>query len=181
MSNTSADVRVYADSTGVVATAVAGTTLPTNATTALSSVSAAYKELGFIDENGVVESQGTSENKVKAWQGGAIVRTVRTEHSLTYKFTALETNANVLNAFYNQSLYDGVVEITGDQSATARWVIHAVDGSDLVRIVIPFGQLTAQDDVNYNAQNPTSYGFTIEAYPDTSRVKAYKYLSGPDS
>lgn len=178
MSNTAADVRVYADSTGFVATAPTGTAIPTDAT---SSLNAAFDELGYIDENGVVESQGTSETKVKAWQGGAIVRTVRTEHSLTYKFTALETNAAVLNAFYAQASYDGVVEINGDQPDRARWVIHAVDGSDLVRIVVPDGQVTTQGDVNYNADNPTSYEFTIECYPDSSGNKAYKYLSGPDS
>lgn len=178
MANDAGNVRVYADSAGFVAVAPSGTTLPTDATTSLN---AAFRELGYIDENGVVESQGTSENKVKAWQGGAIVRVVRTEHSLTYQFAALETNGEVLKAFYDQDIYDGVVEVTGTQPAAAAWVIHAVDGSDLVRIVIPSGQLTTVGDVNYNAGNPTSYQFTIEAYPDNTGVKAYKYLSGPDS
>jgi hypothetical protein len=176
-SNTAADVRVYADSTGFVAAAIAGTTIPTDAT---SSLAAAFHSLGYIDENGVVESQGTSSTKVKAWQGSAIVRTVRTEHSLTYKFAALETNAAVMREFYNQSIYDGAVEITGAQRAAGRWVIHAVDGSDLVRIVIPSGQIDTVGDVEYST-NPTKYEFTIECYPDTSGVKAYKYLSGPDS
>lgn len=176
-SNTSADVRSYADSAGFVAAAVAGTAIPTDAT---SSLNAAFHSLGYLDENGVVESQGTSSTKVKAWQGSAIVRTIRTEHSLTYKFASLETSATVMREFYNQTTYDGVVEITGAQRATGRWVIHAVDGSDLVRIVVPFGQIDEVGDVSYSV-DPTKYEFTIECYPDSSGVKAYKYLSGPDS
>ena len=178
MSNTSDNVRVFGGSTGFVAVAPSGSTLPTDATTGLDS---AFDELGYIDENGVTESQGTNTNKVKAWQGGAIVRTVQTEHSLTYKFAALETNAAVLEQFYGQSVYDGVVEITGAQPDTAAWVIHAVDGDDLVRIVIPSGQVIDRGDVVRNGNDPAVYEFTLECYPDSSGVKAYQYLSGPDS
>lgn len=178
MSNDSDNVRVYADSSGFVAVAPAGSTLPTTATAGLD---AAFDELGYIDENGVVEQQATQSTKVKAWQGGAIVRTVQTEHELLYKFAALETNATVLEQFYSQSHYDGRVEITGDQPDTACWVIHAVDGSDLVRIVIPHGQVDDRGDVSMSASDPSKYEFTISCYPDSSGVKAYKYLSGPDS
>lgn len=176
MTNAADNVRVF--TTGFVAVAPSGTALPTNAT---SSLSASYEELGYIDENGVTESQGTSTNKIKAWQGGTVVRVVQTEHELTYKFVAIETNDTVLEQFYDQATYDGVVEITGDQPASKVWVVHAIDGDDLVRIVVPDGQVTDRGDVVYNGSDPVGYEFTITCYPDSSGVKAYKYLSGPDS
>lgn len=175
MSNTADDVRVYG--TGSISVAPDGTTLPTDATTSLN---AAFDELGYISEDGIEESEKVSTNKIKAWQGATIVRVVQTEHELTYKFTAIETNAAVIEAYYGQN-YDGVVEITGDQPATSAWVLDAVDGDDLIRVVIPKGQVSDKGSVKYASGDAVGYEFTITAYPDLSGVKAYKYLSGPDS
>lgn len=172
---TADDVRVF--STGYVAAAPDGTTLPSDATTSLN---AAFHELGYIDDKGVIEEEKLSTNKIKAWQNGDVVRVVQTEHELTYKFRCIETNRYVLAAFYGQS-YDGVVEITGTQPVAGCWVVHVIDGSDLIRIVIPSGQLSDKGPITYASGDAVGYEFTITCYSDATGVKAYKYLSGPDS
>jgi hypothetical protein len=55
------------------------------------------------------------------------------------------------------------------------------DGSDLIRIVVPDGQVVERGDVVYKNDTPIGYQVTVTAYPDASGVKAYIYQSGPDS
>jgi len=57
--------------TGAVYVAPTGSTAPTDATTALD---AAWKSVGYISEDGVVESNDTENEEVKAWQNSDIER-----------------------------------------------------------------------------------------------------------
>src|SRR5687767_1612212 len=136
MATVSDNVRVGV--TGAVYTAPAGTALPTTAAMALN---VAFVELGFLDESGVVETQGESITNIKAWQNSAVVRKILTEHDLTYAFTALETNAEVLEAYYGNYAAN-VVEITGEVAPNVPWVIDVLDGTEAIRIVVPDGQIT---------------------------------------
>lgn len=152
--------------TGGVYVAPLATPLPTDATTALN---AAFVELGYINDNGVTESQGISTNKIKAWQNGDVVRTVQTEHNLEYKFTPLESNANVIAQVYPSG------QITGAQRGNQEWVFHVVDGANKIRVVLPNAQITNIGDVKYVNGDAVDYPLTITAYPDSSGVKAYIY------
>ena len=73
--------------TGAIYKAPAGTTLPTSAYAALD---VAFKELGFVTEEGVTEAQLTQVTNLRAWQNGTVVRKVQTEHDVTYQFTLME-------------------------------------------------------------------------------------------
>jgi hypothetical protein len=152
--------------TGGAYVAPLGTTLPTDATSALNG---AFVELGYINENGVTETQNISTNKIKAWQNGDIVRTVQTQHDLEYKFTPLESNASVLAQVYPSG------QITGAQRGNAEWVFNVVDGVNKIRVVLPNAQITDIGDVNYVNGDAIDYPLTITAYPDASGVKAYIY------
>lgn len=164
MANDATKVRVAI--TGAVYVAPLGTTLPTDATSALN---AAFKELGYISDAGVVEAQNITSNKLKAWQNADVVRTVQTEHSLTYHFTSLESNTDVLGLIYPSG------QITGAQRGSQAWVFHVVDGATKVRAVVPNGQIIDIANVTYVNGAAIDYGFTIEAYPDATGVKAYIY------
>lgn len=177
MAVSAANVKVA--TTGKVWLAPFGTALPTG-TQATPNV--AFKQLGYIDENGVTESQGNSTNKIKAWQNGDTVRVVQTEHDLTYHFTAEETNPTVLAAFYG-NYTAGVTEINALLPPTQPWIIDAVDDVDVVRIVIPYAQLTAKGDRHFVSGDALKYDFTITAYADpayagglSAPAKAYQYL-----
>src|SRR5688500_7070891 len=128
---TSDNVRVGV--TGAIYLAPAGTALPESATEALDG---AFDELGYMDESGVVETQGETTNNIKAWQNSAVVRKILTEHDLTYAFTALETNPVVLEAYYG-NYTSGVVEIKGEVAPNVVWVIDVIDGDEETRIVVP--------------------------------------------
>jgi hypothetical protein len=174
MATVSDNVRVGV--TGAIYIAPSGTTLPTDATSALD---AAFEELGFMDESGVVETQGESITNIKAWQNSAVVRKILTEHDLTYAFTALETNPVVLDAYYGNYTDgpDGVVEIRGEVAPNVCWVIDVIDGDEETRIVVPDGQITQRGAVTYGATDAVKYPMTLTAFPDASSVKAYIYYN----
>ena len=58
--------------TGAIFRAPLGTTLPTDATTALDE---AFKQLGYASEDGVTNSNSPETDQIKAW-GGDIVATL---------------------------------------------------------------------------------------------------------
>lgn len=174
---TAENVRVAV--TGSINYGPAGTALPTDATTALD---AAFDEVGYANEDGVVQTINESRQNIKAWQNGDIVRKVRDEHDVMYAFTMLETNLTTLEIYYGDgsvtgTLADGVVEIKGDMDTRGEWVLHVIDGDELIRVVIPDGQVTERGEVSYVNANAVQYPVTITAYPDDTDVKAYMYLA----
>ena len=177
MALTAANVRVGV--TGAVYVAPIATALPTDATTALAND---YDDVGFIHEDGVTETQDTDTEDIKAWQNGATVRKVQTSHDLMYQFTMLETNATVLEEYYGDftegaASADDVVEITGEELPNRRWVLSVVDGLEVIRIVVPDGQITERGDVTYANNEAIGREVTITCYPDSTGVKAYVYMN----
>ena len=63
-----------------------GTDLPTDAKTALD---AAFKNLGYISEDGLTESTSIDTNTVKAW-GGDVVMVNQTGKTTTFSLTLIE-------------------------------------------------------------------------------------------
>lgn len=83
--------------TGAVFGAPVGSTLPTTATEALA---AAFKDLGYISEDGLSNGNSPTKETVKEW-GGAVVATIQTERPDTFTLTFLESeNADVLKMIY---------------------------------------------------------------------------------
>ena len=72
---------------GAIFMAPAGTTLPTDATTALAS---AFKCLGYVSEDGVVNSNSPESEDIKAW-GGDIVASPLTGKPDKFSFTLTRT------------------------------------------------------------------------------------------
>lgn len=162
--------------TGGIFGAPAGTTLPTSSS---ESLNAAFVEVGYLSDDGVVQSMGASTTKIKAWQNSANVRTIQTEFDLTYKFTMIESNGTVMAAYYG-NYTAGTVEISSDLGDRGPWVLNVVDGDDKIRIVIPDGDITERGDVVYKSDSAIAYPVTITAYPDTSGNNAYLYLTDTD-
>jgi hypothetical protein len=161
---------------GIVYTAPAGTTLPTDPTT---PVDIGFVELGYVSEDGITETQDQTSEKIKAWQLSAVVRKTQTEHDLSYQLAFLETNPAVLEAFYgnftDHSTY-AEIQIKGEEGLRAPWVIHALDGDQIYRVVIPDGQITERGEVKMVSTDAVKYDVTITCYPDDDDVKSYKFL-----
>ncbi|MFT8148817.1 hypothetical protein, partial [Salmonella enterica] len=79
----------------------------------------------------VTPSSDTSTNDIVAWQNGAKVRKVQTEHDLMYSFTMIETSETVLREYYGN--YDGgKVEIRGEELPHRVWVLSVIDGDHVL-------------------------------------------------
>lgn len=162
--------------TGAVYAAPAATAVPTSTAAALN---AAFVDVGYLSEDGVTTSIATDSNDIIAWQNGTLVRRVQTSHDFTLQFTMIETNgASLLLYFGNYTVGgagSGSVQITGAAAPRGAYVLHVVDGTDLIRVVIPDGQVTDRGEVTYLNGDAVGYDTTITAYPDASGVKAYLY------
>ena len=176
MALTAENVRVGV--TGAVYVAPAGTTLPTDATTALP---VAHEDVGYIHEDGVTETQDTDTNDIMAWQNGATVRKVQTSHDLMYAFTMLETSEVTLREYYGNFTDGGVgddsVVIDGAELPNRVWVLSVLDGDHVLRVVIPDGQVTERGDITYANGEAVGREVTITCYPDVSGNKAYIYMA----
>lgn len=155
--------------TGAVYWAPSGTTLPSDASTALGTD---FVCLGYVSEDGVVNSNSPSSDAVKAW-GGDRVLTVSADKPDEWKLTLIEAlNANVLKAVYGDDnvtgdLANGItVRANSDPNESAVWVIDMLQRDNTKkRVVIPVGTVTALEDITYKDSEAVGYGITISAAP----------------
>lgn len=165
---------------GAVYRAASGTTLPTDATTALS---ADFKCLGYCGEDGLVNSNSPSSTDIKAW-GGDTVLSIQEEKTDTFQVTLIEAlNADVLKAVYGSTNVSGTLSTGVTITANAKeaeegvWAVDMLLNSSTVkRIVIPKGKITEIGDITYSDSDPIGYEVTITALPDTSGNTHYEYI-----
>ena len=165
---------------GAIYYAAAGTTLPTDATTALAG---AFTELGYVSEDGVTNSMAIDSDNLYAW-GGDLVCPIKTGFTDTFTFTLIESlNVDVLKAIFGSTnvtgtLSNGISVNINDKYLTAQvWVVELVlKGSHVKRIVIPSGTITEFGDVVYKDDEAIGYEITITCSADSSGNPHYEYL-----
>ena len=180
MANTATNVTVGKPKvSGAVYRAPIGTTLPTDATTALD---AAFVSLGYVSEDGLSNNNELSVEATKAWGGNIVLRSL-TEMNDEFALTLIETkNVDVLKAVYGDDNVtvdaDGnvTVNVIAEDPEEAVWVFElALRGGIARRIVIPDGAITSRDEITYNDSDAVGYGITISAYPDASAKTHVEY------
>lgn len=149
------------------------TTFPTDATTELKQT---LLDAGYVSADGLVQTIDASDEKITAW-GGDVVKIVRTEHSVSYTFTLIETrNADALKLMFgeeNVHITPGniSVDIKAGMVARAGFVFDMAD-EKAVRVVVKDGQPSLSGDVNFVDEDVISYPITVEAFPDADGVKS---------
>ena len=164
--------------TGAVFRAITGTTPPT---TASSSLSSAFKAMGYVSDDGVTNSNSPESSEIKAW-GGDVVLNPQTGKTDTFKLKLIEVlNANVLKAVYGDnnvtvSGSETIVEVNSKEGDEGVWVIDTILGTYMKRIVIPNGKITEVGDIVYKDDEAVGYEITISATPDTDGNTHYEYI-----
>lgn len=166
--------------TGAVYRAPAGTTLPTDATTALPQ---AFQELGFVSEDGVTNNNSPDTENVHAW-GGTVVLVIQNERPDEWTLTLIESiNPNVLKTVYGDAHVtigsDGMitVEATAAQTAASVYVIDMqLKGGAMKRVVISAGDLKKIGEIVYKDDEPIGYEITLTALPDSGGVTHREYI-----
>lgn len=170
---------------GAISQAAAGSTLPTDATTALD---AAFTQLGYVSEDGLTNSNSPETEEVRAW-GGAVVMNPQTGKPDTFTFTLIEgLNVDVLKVVYGTENVSGTLE-TGitvkagtDELDPCVWVVDMVmRGGVLKRIVIPLAVISSLGDIAYTDSDAVGYEITLSAYPDENGYTHYEYIKGAES
>lgn len=170
MANTVANVTTGKPSvSGAIWRAALGSTLPTDATTALDS---AFKCLGYVSEDGLTNDNSPESDTVKAW-GGDTVLTLQTEKPDTFTYTLIEAiNIDVLKSVYGDDNVSGTlttgitVRANSDEQEASAYVIETLmKGGVLKRIVIPNATLSELDTITYKDDEAVGYGVTLTAMP----------------
>lgn len=165
---------------GAVWSAPYGTTVPTDATTALDE---AFKSLGYISDDGITETPETSSESVKAY-GGDEVLNVQTEHTLKYKFKPIEINQYTLAEVYceeNVTVGDSgnlVVKVNSKEHQPRVYVLEQIlTNNRIERTVIENGKVTEVGERLYKDGEPIGNEITISALPGADGDKAKKYYA----
>lgn len=173
MAKDTANVRVYGDIDSAVFVGPFGTTAPTTPTAAPG---VGFVEVGWISDDGLTETREIDSDQKRAWQGAAIVRTVRTSDTRRFKFVAWETNKTVMGLMRPGSTPTTSTGVTTTpvKAYTGQdiraWVIDQRDGNINVRKIIPSGEVVEAGDIVSQNGEIVAYEMTIECYPDSNGV-----------
>jgi hypothetical protein len=157
--------------TGKIYDAPLGTVAPTDTT---SPWGTGWIDLGTINEDGLVVGISEDTSDIKAW-GGGVVRKLITSSDITFAFTCLESNVEVIRRYYRNAPTGGKVELRAGVRDPRAWGFDVVDGDQHLRYVVANGELTERADLTHKADEAIAYAFTVTAYPDDDGLAALLY------
>jgi len=164
---------------GAVYVAPTGSTAPTTSSSALD---VAFVDLGYVSADGISESIDRSTTQIRAWQNGSLVREVTAEGTYSVSMTFIETNEAVLELYYGTANSSGQFDIDPTSTGGRKsFVLDVVDGSNVERIYIPAGEITALGERTLASGEAVGYDVTITAYADTDSTAVTKWFSSLES
>lgn len=168
---------------GAIFSAPLGTTAPNSAVAALDN---AFKDLGYVSQDGVTRGMSKSTSTVREWGGGAVLVT-EDEKTATVKLKLIEyLNTEV------QKFVHGSENVTGTLSTGIHIGINDKDTEEHVividqimkggvpqRMVINRGVITEIGDTVFKSNDTVAYDLTILAMiPASGGNKIDEYIGG---
>lgn len=161
--------------------APAGTAVPTDATTALDK---AFVSVGYISDDGLVNSVSTDTQDVNAW-GGDKVASTQTTFGETFTINLLETSTEALKLYYGDGNVtqdaDGKITVKQNSAVLPQFVGVAeisLTGGRVKRIVIPRAQISDRSgDISYTDSDAIMYPIQINALPDNDGNTHIEYIA----
>ena len=165
---------------GAIFRAPVGTTLPTDATTALDK---AFKSMGYISDDGLSNSNSPDTDTIKAW-GGETVLVVQKGKDDTFQATFIEAkNVEVLKMVYGDRNVSGdlttgiTVKANAEEAESYSYVIDMImRNNTMKRIVIPLAKVSDVGDITYSDDDVVGYETTLNASPDDNGQTHYEYI-----
>ena len=168
--------------TGAIASAPYGTTLPTDVSTALDN---AFGASGYVTEDGLSLSPEYSTSEIKDWSG-ATVRTILESFDGTIEFGLLQFDyASCCQAFGEDYVTQVAATTTHGEQLTIElgnhlpevksWVFSMKDGDARIRVVVPKGQVTSIEEISFTSSDAISLGITLSCYDDGTGNSIYIY------
>jgi hypothetical protein len=149
---------------------VGPTTAPAPAS-ATATLNVAFTALGYVTSDGVTFATDKSTNQIRAFQKNDLVREVITETTVTYEFSALETNQTAIETYFGSAMVNGKVEFDPSNSGGRKsFVIDVIDGDKEIRHYIPAGEITNIMEQTFANGEAITYGFTLTAYASGDRT-----------
>ena len=167
-----------AAATGAIFVAPKGTTLPTDATTALGNT---FVLLGFTSDEGVQISEDGNTESIRAWEGRKLVYNVRTEYTESISFTPIQCNADVAKLTWGDDMVvegaDGALTIK-HHGGTIEPVVIAIETTpreNIVRRYVGTFQLKERGEATLDGTQADGRQLSFDAIPDASGVTMYEY------
>jgi hypothetical protein len=159
---------------------------PTTATDPLTggtmtALTTPWVDLGAISTAGITENLAESRTEFKRWGNITTFKSVITDEKHTFDVSFLESNANVLAAFYkvpggitpSGTAPASTLAVTDDTTGALdvrSWVFDMLEGTNHIRFYVPRGEITARKNPVYKTDTLIEYGVTITAYPTSAGV-----------
>ena len=152
-------------------------------TSADSSLDASFTCLGYISEDGVVNSIERDTETKKAW-GGDTVLIIQNDFTDSFQFSLLEVlNKDVIGTVHGESNVTGSdlasglkVSVNSQEPTEYMWVFDMIMNDGVLnRLVIPCARVQEVGDITYSSSDLVEYDVTITAIPDSSGNTHYEY------
>lgn len=168
------------NTTGAVAVAPIGTAMPTDARSALA---AAWDDSGYISEDGLSVTITRSTSPIRDWSKSN-VRNLLTEFGGTLALSFLQVDEFAAKRMFGAnnvtvaaaSLTAGeqiTIAIGAELPPNEAWCFSMKDGNRRVRVLVPNGQMTEVNQVDFKPDAGNIIGGTLTAYDDGTGHSIY--------
>ena len=161
---------------GRIFVAPVGTALPTDV---LTTLNVAFKELGYVDENGVQVTPNVDSFGVPAWQSAVDVKTGISKIGVQLKFTAIQVTKDTtaqyfFGASWTNTVAIGKLDMPSNPSLAARAMVIEWSDDAVVpntnRLVFGNGFITDRDAMQLQRTQATVLGMTFQVLDNSGNL-----------